>query len=192
MNSTMDPFTPPSRRWGSRLRSKSAPRILLQSSDEFGENLPPNLTLSPQSKKFPSPLHLSPQDSNANPLPLQEILLLSPSPLRRSRNRLRLLDTGEEPLDQVGSRRKCKSRALSSSLMGCASPKSGRRARRRLEHENREERDLGLGDENGKVRKRRQSHRVSSRREKLSSVPSIPSPCLSPSMWGYFLSFFCS
>lgn len=92
-------------------------------------------------------------------------------------------------MDQVGSRRKCRSRALSSSLMGCASPKGGRRGRRRLEHENREERDLGLGEENGKVRKRKQSRRVSSHTEKLSSVPLDPSPCLSPGMRGCFFSF---
>ncbi|XXG66825.1 hypothetical protein AAC387_Pa06g0316 [Persea americana] len=176
----MDYSTPTSRRSESRPRSKSVSRLLLHSSDEFGENLPPNLSLTPPSKKFPSPLHLSPKVSNADPIPLHEILLHSPSPLRRSKSRIHLLDGGEEAMDQVGSRRKCRSRALSSSLMGCASPKGGRRGRRRLEHENREERDLGLGEENGKVRKRKQSRRVSSHTEKLSSVPLDPSPCLSP------------
>lgn len=169
--------TPPSRRSEPRLRGKSASRPL-QSSDEFSENLPLNIPLSP-SKKFPSPLHLSPQPSHS--LPLQEIVLLSPSPLRRQKSRfLDKIEAGEELVDHLGSRRKCRSRALSAGLMSCASPKQGRRSRRRVEHENREERDLGLGEENGKVRKRRQNRQAAVRREKLSLVSSVPSSSLSP------------
>ncbi|XP_058100563.1 reticulon-like protein B17 [Magnolia sinica] len=171
MNPTMD-STPPSRRSEARLRSKSASR-LAQSSDDFGENLPCSVT--------PSPLHLPLQTSN-HPLPLQELFIHSPSPVRRSKSRhVERIDAIEEPVDHVGSRRKCKSKTLSMGLMGCGSPKNGRRARRRVEQESREERDLGFGDENGKVRKRRSRTVAATRREKLVPAPSIlPSPCLSP------------
>jgi hypothetical protein len=71
--------------------------------------------------------------------------------------------------------------------LGCASPRSNRRLRRRLEVESREERDLiGFVDEVGKVRKRRHSGRSKKEKEKekekLSLVPSLPSSSTTPSM----------
>lgn len=72
-------------------------------------------------------------------------------------------------------------------LVGCPSPKNHRRSRRRSEMEMRDERDLAIGlvDEIGKVRKRR--HSVRSKKEKLSLVPCVPSPNLSPSMCSIIL-----
>lgn len=72
-------------------------------------------------------------------------------------------------------------------LVGCPSPRNHRRSRRRSEMEMRDERDLaiGLADEIGKVRKRR--HSVRSKKEKLSLVPCVPSPNLSPSMCSIIL-----
>ncbi|KAL5998868.1 hypothetical protein ACLOJK_009816 [Asimina triloba] len=156
--------TPPS------CRIKSASRL----SDDIAENVPLNIA--------PSPLHLNLQTSNSkHGSPLQELLLLSPSPLRRPKSRQGERMDVEEAADVASSRRRCKGRALSASLMGCGSPKNGRRSRRqRPEQESREARDLGFGEENGKVRKRRSRTLTAPRREKLSSAPSIPSPSLSP------------
>ncbi|OVA11518.1 Aminotransferase [Macleaya cordata] len=126
-----------------------------------------NSSPSPK-KKTPSksPLSLHRSDS----IPLQEIILLSPSPHRRSRTRLaERMEMVEEPIDQAGHRKRCKTRASPMGQLGCASPRINvRRSRRRLEQENRDEREMGLGDEIVKPRKRRQSNR--SRKEKLSLV----------------------
>lgn len=72
-----------------------------------------------------------------------------------------------------GSRRKCKSRASQTGVLGCGTPRNGRRSRRRMEMELREDRDLVLGEEMGKPRKRR--HSGKSKKEKLSLVPALPS-----------------
>ncbi|KAF8413831.1 hypothetical protein HHK36_001825 [Tetracentron sinense] len=168
---------PPYRRSEPRQQSKSASR--LTRTDEFsreGEDLPPDLIHSShkKTKTTPSTNHLSMKTSNC--LAFQELLLLSPSLLRRSKTRpVERTEMAEEAVDPVGSRRRCKSRAAS---MGCASPRNNRRARRRLEPEPREEKDVGLVEEIGKARKRRQSGR--SRKEKLSLIPSVPSPISSP------------
>ncbi|KAJ6371724.1 hypothetical protein OIU77_002109 [Salix suchowensis] len=83
----------------------------------------------------------------------------------------------EGVIELNGSRRRCKSRGSPMGSLGCASPRSNRRLRRRLEVESREERDLiGFVDEVGKVRKRRHSSRSKKEKEKekekLSSLPS--------------------
>ncbi|PON40038.1 hypothetical protein TorRG33x02_341350, partial [Trema orientale] len=65
-------------------------------------------------------------------VPLQQLLLLSPSPLWRSKIRLaNQLEMAHEPVEQVGSRWLCKRW-------------NARRSRRRPEMEVREENDLGL------------------------------------------------
>lgn len=126
-------------------------------------------TLSPSKSLSPS-----------NPLPLHELLLLSPSPLRRSRTRLtERMDVGEESLEAAGSRRRCKTRTSQMGALGCASPRNARRPRRRMEQDLREDKDLCVVEEMGKARKRRHSGR--SRKEKLSLVPSVPSSSSSPS-----------
>ncbi|KAH9792286.1 reticulon-like protein B17 [Citrus sinensis] len=154
-------------------QTKSASRLARMSSEE---TLHLSLDLvSPSPKKAPS---LSPV------VPLRELLLLSPSPKRKSRTRLTdRLDMSEElGLEPNGSRRRCKTRGGQMGLGGCASPRNHRRPRRRSEMEMRDERDLAIGlvDEIGKVRKRR--HSVRSKKEKLSLVPCVPSPNLSPKM----------
>lgn len=63
-------------------------------------------------------------------------------------------------------------------VLVCGSPRNGRRTRRRLEPEVvREERDSGVVEEVGRGRKKRNSGR--SKKDKLGSVPSIPSPSMS-------------
>ncbi|KAJ0112343.1 hypothetical protein Patl1_02318 [Pistacia atlantica] len=152
-------------------QTKSASRLARMSSEE-----PPHLSLdliSPPKK----PSSVSPA------LPLPELLLLSPSPLRKSRTRLAdRLDAAEEvALESTGSRRRCKTRGAQMGISGCGSPRNNRRLRRRSEIEiMREERDIGLVDEIGKLRKRR--HSVRSKKEKLSLVPCVPSSSLSPKM----------
>ncbi|OVA00336.1 Reticulon [Macleaya cordata] len=169
--------TPPSHRSESRLRIKSSSRLSrIDKEDPHSPYLSQDQT--PTSPKRTLSPYLSLRTSNLVP---PEELLLSPSPLRKSRTRLvERTEMVEEPIDLLGSRRRCKSRGSPMGLLGCASPRNGRRARRRLEQEIREERELGLGDENGKPRKRKQSSR--SRKEKLSLVLSVPSSSLSPSI----------
>ncbi|KAH7861585.1 hypothetical protein Vadar_028042 [Vaccinium darrowii] len=166
--------TPPSRRSKSRILINSTSRLSRLTthfqSDDHPSPSPPRLTLdlvpSPKITAAPSPSPSPPS------LPLREILLLSPSPLRKSKTRLadKLVDAVEEPVavEPVGSRRKCKNRNGSMGVLVCGSPRNGRRSRRRLEPEVQEERDLGV------VKKRRNSGR--SKKDKLCLVPSIPSP----------------
>ncbi|KAI8006157.1 Reticulon-like protein B17 [Camellia lanceoleosa] len=167
--------TPPSHRSEPRIRIKSASRLArLTHFDRKIEDTPRlSVDLVPCSQKITTPSLPSPRPEN--PLPMHELLLLSPSPLRRSKTRLvEKLDMAEEPVEPNGLRRRCKNRNGSMGLLGCASPRNGRRSRRRLEPEIREERDLGMVEEMGKVKKRRHSGR--SKKDKLSLVPSVPSP----------------
>ncbi|KAL3333006.1 hypothetical protein AABB24_033193 [Solanum stoloniferum] len=152
--------TPPSHRSETRSRTKSASRLSrLRRYDEESESLTPRVSL----EIVPSPrIEVSPY---GNGLPLHELLLLSPSPLRRSKTRLadklELVDDGVEP---NGVRRRRRSR---NSAIG-ASPRNNRRSRRRLEQEMREERDLGLVEEVVKPRKKRNNGK--SKKDKLSLV----------------------
>lgn len=140
--------------------------------------VPSPLKNTPSPKKTPLPSPLSLRSSGS--LPLQELLLLSPSPLRRSKTRLGdRMEMAEEGVELAGTRRRCKSRASQMGLLGCASPRNTRRSRRRSEVEIREDKDLGLVEEVGKPRKRRQSGR--SKKEKLSLVPCAPSSSSTPS-----------
>ncbi|GAB2285381.1 hypothetical protein Dimus_019836 [Dionaea muscipula] len=130
---------------------------------------------SPQMRKTPSstPSKLS-SLKPTNSLPLQDLLLLSPSPVRRSRTRLSdRLEMADDPSDSLGSRRRCKGRIGSIGLLGCAPPRnSSRRTRRRIEQEGgREERDSGGNvEEMGKPKRKGKSRKV-----KLGLVPSVPS-----------------
>ncbi|KAJ6958996.1 hypothetical protein D5086_029997 [Populus alba] len=173
--------TPPSHRSNPNSQAKSTSRLSRITYSIESEAKPPQLSLDliPSSeRKTPSSFSL--KSSTNSP---QEQLLLSPSPLKKSRNRL--VDRYEMPeegvLEQNGSRRRCKSRGSQMGSLGCASPRSNRRLRRRLEVESREERDLiGFVDEVGKVRKRRQSGRSKKEKERLSLVPSLPSSSTTP------------
>ncbi|GMY10197.1 reticulon-like protein B17 [Fagus crenata] len=161
--------TPPSHRSEPRSRKKSASRLESEESSHLSLDLIP----PPSLKKTPSPASLSLRNSNS--LPLHELLLLSPSPLRKSKTRLTdRLEMAEELVEPNGSRRRCKSRAAQMGLLGCASPRNSRRTRRRSELEIREEKEPSLMEEMGKPRKRRHSGRP--KKEKLSLVPSSSSP----------------
>lgn len=156
--------TPPSHRSEPRTRAKSASRLSkLRQYDEESESLTPRVSL----EIVPSPRLDSPY---GNGLPLHELLLLSPSPLRRSKTRLvdklELVDDGVEP---NGVRRRRRSR---NSGIG-ASPRNNRRSRRRLEQDMREEKDLGLVEEVVKPRKKRNNGKA--KKDKLSLVPSSTS-----------------
>ncbi|KAH1098552.1 hypothetical protein J1N35_015473 [Gossypium stocksii] len=180
--------TPPSHRSNPISHTKSASRLarIGYSVVESGERERPTIPhfsldhISPSPKKLTTPASPSPLSlrSSTNSLPLQELLLLSPaSPLRRSRTRLAdRLEMAEEvgaAEPGGGSRRKCKSRASQTGVLGCGTPRNSRRSRRRIEMELREDRDLVLGEEMGKPRKRR--HSGKSKKEKLSLVPALPS-----------------
>uniref|UniRef100_A0A1D1YCV3 Reticulon-like protein n=1 Tax=Anthurium amnicola TaxID=1678845 RepID=A0A1D1YCV3_9ARAE len=180
-------MTPPSRRSEApRLLRSRPPPCLSQAFDEDSSDnantthgtTPPPAAKSPIS---PSPLHLALHASSHGPL--QELLLLSRSPARRHKSLV--LAQGENVDPAVNPRKKAKNRAAAVAanmgLMGCASPRNARRARRRLEKDggNREERQLEIFDDDvAKVRKRRQSKPVNSRKEKPTLV--IP-PVLPPS-----------
>ncbi|XP_057507078.1 reticulon-like protein B17 [Actinidia eriantha] len=166
--------TPPSRRSEPRLHLKSASRLnRLTHFHREGEQTPPlSLDLVPPSPKISS---FSPSPKPHSPLPLRELLLLSPSPLRKSRTRLaERLEMAEDPVEPIGSRRKSKNRNGSTGNLACGSPRNNRRSRRRLEPEIREEIEVGVVEEMGKVRKRRHSGR--SKKDKLSLVVSLQSP----------------
>ncbi|MFS8031052.1 hypothetical protein Hanom_Chr17g01541221 [Helianthus anomalus] len=100
---------------------------------------------------------------------------LSPSPTKRSKPRI--IDIiSEEVSDPHLARRRCKNR-----YANVGSPRNSRRSRRRLEQEIRDDRDkdfVYVDDlvvvNNNKVKKRRQSGR--SKKEKLASCSSVPSP----------------
>ncbi|KAL5861025.1 hypothetical protein ACOSQ4_002321 [Xanthoceras sorbifolium] len=153
-------------------QTKSASRLTRISNEEQPPHLSLDLVTS-SPKKTPS--------LSSPSLPLKELLLLSTSPMRKSRTRLTdRYEMGDEGLEPTGSRRRCKTRGSQMGLSGCASPRNNRRSRRRSEMEMREERDVGFVDEVGKLRKRR--HSVRSKKEKLSLVPCVSSSSLSPKM----------
>ncbi|XP_057954686.1 reticulon-like protein B17 [Malania oleifera] len=180
----MDSTTPPSHRSETCLRLKSASRLSrVGDCNGESEGTPGGvggvaLDLVPCSlSRTPPPSNPSPKPSNPS-LPLHELLLLSQSPVKRSKTRLpERLEMAEEL--SIEPRRRCKSRASQMGLSGCGSPRNGRRSRRRTELESREEKDyLGVAEELGKPRKRRHSGRP--KKEKLSLAPSVPSSTPSP------------
>ncbi|CAN6700522.1 unnamed protein product [Malus baccata var. baccata] len=155
------------------LHSRSEPPSRAKSASRLAQcEHVPHLSLGlikSSSKMTPSPSTHSLKSSES--LPLRELLLRSPSPLRkRSKTRLTdRLEMADDPVVEVpGLRRKCKSRGSQMGLLG-ASPRN-RRSRRRSENEVREEKVSGLVEEVAKPRKRR------SKKEKLDLVLSLPSP----------------
>ncbi|KAE9457672.1 hypothetical protein C3L33_10417, partial [Rhododendron williamsianum] len=161
--------TPPSRRSRPQLIITSSSRLSRLTHSQSSPSPTPRLSLDlVASPKITAAL--SPSPSSPTSLPIRELLLLSPSPLRKSKTRLadRLVEAAEEPpaVEPVGSRRKCKNRNGSMGVLVCGSPRNGRRPRRRLEPEVvREERDSGVVEEVGRGRNRRNSGR--SKKDKL-------------------------
>ncbi|KAI3925874.1 hypothetical protein MKX01_014514 [Papaver californicum] len=111
---------------------------------------------------------------------LQEIILLSPSTHRKSKARLiERMETVEEPIDLIGPRKRCKNKASPMAYQqNCASPRV-RRSRRRLDQENRDDKEVGVlvVDEIVKPRKRKPKA-TRSRKEKASTLV-LPSNSLS-------------
>ncbi|XP_056158328.1 reticulon-like protein B17 [Syzygium oleosum] len=163
--------------------SRLARAVVDSSIDTDGSLNLSSLDLVPSSpRKTPSPSPLSLRSSN-NSLPLQELLLLSPSPYKRSKTRLAdRLEAADDPAEGRGGggaagaaaggslRKRCKRREGQAGLLGCASPRGNRRSRRRAEAEVREERDLGLIEE---AVKQRRKHGGRSRKERLALVPLV-------------------
>ncbi|XP_072965435.1 reticulon-like protein B17 [Typha angustifolia] len=164
------PSTPPYHRSPEpRLRSKPNSRLAACFDDENPETQIVPVATPPSRRKspiLPSPLHL------------HELLLLSPSPHRRTKARSVVEESLELPASMT-PRRRGKSRTAASAA---ASPRNARRARRRLEKEIvREERELGLmEDDLGRVRKRKQSKPKVGTKEKMSLAASAPPPSPSP------------
>ncbi|KAL2245717.1 UNVERIFIED_CONTAM: Reticulon-like protein B17 [Sesamum indicum] len=167
--------TPPSLRSEPRTRTKSASRLskLRHYSDQAGGGSPiPQLSLEivPSSPKIstPSPAStISPRPPYT--LPLQELLMLSPSPLKRSKARLgeRLEMADDVAVEACGVRKRCKSRSSAA-----PSPRSSRRSRRRVEQDMREERESVAGEEIW-VKPRKKRHSERSRKDKSISVPPV-------------------
>ncbi|KAI3936964.1 hypothetical protein MKX01_015179 [Papaver californicum] len=171
--------TPPSNQSESRLKTKSSSRISRIIHGEQGStslNLPHEKILS-SPRKTPPPPYLALRTKN---LSSPQELFLSPSPIRKF-SRTRFFEKTEmvdeqPPVDLLVYRRRCKNKSSPMSLSSCASPRNSRRPRRRVDQEIREDRELGLGNENGKHGKSKQS--IRSRKENMSIVPSsrLPSP----------------
>ncbi|VFQ84090.1 unnamed protein product [Cuscuta campestris] len=108
-------------------------------------------------------------------VPNQELFLISPSPNRRTKSRLpENLETVDHVAEPAGARRRRRTRNASSVL---ASPRNTRRQRKRVDQETmREFNELGVGDGEEGVRRRKKRQIVRSKKDKLSLVPSIPSP----------------
>ncbi|KAL2483340.1 Reticulon-like protein B17 [Forsythia ovata] len=170
--------TPPSHRSEPRSRTKSALRLprIRHCTEDTGVAIPQlSLEIVPSSPKIstPSPAStLSPLPPYS--LPIHELLLLSPSPLKRSKTRVaeRLEMADEAAVEHSGIRKRCKSR--NSSIGYSASPRNTRRSRKRFEQEIREDKEFCVGEEMVKARKKRHSGRF--KKDKLNSVPSTPSP----------------
>ena len=173
----MESLTPPYHRSDPKSRTKSSSRLARTGDKNSEEPLCISLDLVPSPTKSVSPSALSLRSPTS--LPLRELLLLSPSPLRKSKtrltDRLEMADEFVEPA--AGLRKRCKTRGAQVGML--ASPRNSRRSRRRSEMEIREDRETGLVEEVVKPRKRRNSGR--SKKEKLSLVSSVPSSGLSPS-----------
>ncbi|KAK6157175.1 hypothetical protein DH2020_011423 [Rehmannia glutinosa] len=167
MDSTPPPPSEP------RTRPKSTSR-LSKIRHYSGSPIPQlSLEIIPSSPKISTP---SPASSTVSPkppytLPLRELLMLSPSPLKRSKTRVteRLEMADDAIVEACGVRKRCKNRSST------ASPRGSRRSRRKLEQDViREEREILGGDEIlAKPRKKRHGER--SKKDKSISAPTIPS-----------------
>lgn len=169
--------TPPYHKSEPKSRTKSSSRLSkLRFYNEENEVVTPNLSLeivpsSPAVVASPSP------SKSPCGLPVHELLLFSPSPLRKSKTRLAdKLEMADDAAEPNGARRRSKNRNSASGLLAHPSPRNHRRSRRRFEQDLREDKDFGIGEDMIKPRKKRHSGR--SKKDKLSLVPSIPSPSM--------------
>ncbi|XP_021733340.1 reticulon-like protein B17 isoform X2 [Chenopodium quinoa] len=176
----MESITPPQYHKSEPIHKiKSASRLALMANNpDYGsdtDNQIPHFSVEyapspslPKHQKTPSS---TPSKSSINKpknfLPLHEHLLLSPSPVRKSRTRLS--DRLETADDSTEHRRRCKTRTSSNGLTACYSPRNLRRSRRKMIDA--EERDIVGVDEVVKPRRRRVSGK--SKKEKITSLPSL-------------------
>ncbi|CAA0396800.1 unnamed protein product [Arabidopsis thaliana] len=124
---------------------------------------------------YPSPVSLS---SPSSPVTLREILLLSPSPLRKSRTRLSNRFDMEAAEAAVTARRS-KTKGGQNGLLASPSPRNFRRSRLRSEamvdtKENTE--PIVVVTDEKKQKQRKQKKLGRSKKEKHSSVPLLASP----------------
>ncbi|VVB11259.1 unnamed protein product [Arabis nemorensis] len=159
--------TPPSLRSNPRSVSR-----LARANNTLVKSHIPSLDLvlsSPKNKNknkndtpYPSPVSLN---SPSSPVTLREILLLSPSPLRKSRTRL----TNRFETEAAEAARRCRAKGGQNGLLASASPRNRRRSRRRSEMvvETKEG-----NDQTPKPTKQKKSGR--SNKEKHCSAPSCP------------------
>ncbi|KAG7541147.1 Reticulon [Arabidopsis thaliana x Arabidopsis arenosa] len=122
---------------------------------------------------YPSPVSLN---SPSSPVTLREILLSSPSHLRKSRTRLSNRFDMEAAEAAVAARR-CKTKGGQNGLLTCASPSPRNFRRSRLRSEDTKENTepiVVLTDEK-KQKPRKQKKTGRSKKEKHSSVPLLPS-----------------
>lgn len=127
---------------------------------------------SPKNKNdtpYPSPISLN---SPSSPVTLREILLLSPSPLRKSRTRL----TNRFETEAAEAARRCRAKGGQNGLLASASPRNRRRSRRRSEMVVETKED---NDQTPKPTKQKKSGR--SNKEKHCPSPSCPPSYLSNS-----------
>ncbi|EOA15566.1 hypothetical protein CARUB_v10005224mg [Capsella rubella] len=169
-----------------RSNPRSASRLARNNNTLVKSHIP-SLDLVVSSPKsngtpYPSPISLN---SPSSPVTLREILLLSPSPLRKSRTRLsNRFDM--EATEAAAVARRCRTKGGQNGLSGCASPRNCRRSRRRSgvmveTKEDNKEPIVGLIDEKTQTpRKHKKTGR--SKKEKQNSVPVIPSPCQSSNL----------
>ncbi|KAL3647115.1 hypothetical protein CASFOL_008083 [Castilleja foliolosa] len=161
--------TPPPPSLSSELRTKPKSTSRLSKLRHYSRSPIPQLSLEivPSSPKISPP---SPEPSAVSPkppytLPLKEILMLSPSPIKRPKARLPEM-ADDAAFEHCGVRKRCKNRN------SIASPRSNRRSRRKLEQDAivRDDREfLGGDDILIKPRKKRQSERS---RKSKSKIPS--------------------
>ncbi|KAL9252788.1 Reticulon-like protein [Drosera capensis] len=163
--------TPPSHKSEPTHLQKSASRFARMTNitpgSETDQSQTPHFSVNFVDEDSSLPTRKTPS-SNVS-VTLKDLLVLSPFPMRRSRARLTdRIEMGDDLGESVGSRRRCKARIGLNGLLGCASPRSsGRRLRRRVEQDGREDNV----DELGKHKKRRNSGK--SRKEKLGLVVNL-------------------
>ncbi|CAB79645.1 hypothetical protein [Arabidopsis thaliana] len=168
--------TPPSLRSNTR----SALRLARNNKTLVKSHIPSLdlVLLSPKNNNgtpYPSPVSLS---SPSSPVTLREILLLSPSPLRKSRTRLSNRFDMEAAEAAVTARRS-KTKGGQNGLLASPSPRNFRRSRLRSEamvdtKENTE--PIVVVTDEKKQNQRKQKKLGRSKKEKHSSVPLLASP----------------
>ncbi|KAL6570703.1 hypothetical protein OROGR_000253 [Orobanche gracilis] len=176
---SMTPPPPPSQSLEPRTRPKSTSRLLSSKLRHYIGSPIPQLSLeivssSPKITATPSPEPTASLPKPPYTLPLRELLMLPPSPLKRSRIRPaeKPKTADDDAVEGCGVRKICKNRNSN------ASPRANRRSRRKLEQDAivREEREI-IGGEDIIVKPGKRSRSGDkSRKDKSIPASKIPSP----------------